>query len=160
MNTSVRWRGIGRKAKSFVRECAAENEKQRLTAKQALRHAWFANQHYALELEAAYKRAIQDWEPRVVGQDIIEFIGTSTPADETGLLDNARSRYFPAKPVKNTKSMFYSDNPQNEGGASEDVSEGPEVLGGSKEDCGEEEGISLVSTIVPIVTQYHVDSGI
>ena len=82
MDNDGHWSSIGRKPKSFIRECLVEDESQRLTSKQALLHPWFTNKHYAADMEAAYERAIQDWKPRRTGaiEDLIEYIDTRDAA--------------------------------------------------------------------------------
>ena len=77
MDAGGPWNSVGRKAKSFIRGCLVVDGGERLTAKQALLHPWFTNKHYAAEIEAAYERAIQDWEPRERASNLIEFIDTA-----------------------------------------------------------------------------------
>ncbi|KAK0947877.1 hypothetical protein LTR29_000778 [Friedmanniomyces endolithicus] len=77
IDTAAAWRDVSRKAKAFVRGCLNIDEDERLHAEQALQHQWFTHKHYAAELEAAYRRAVQDWKPRTVKGSLVEFIDTS-----------------------------------------------------------------------------------
>lgn len=71
------WIDVGQSAKDFVKGCLAKIGGQRFSAKQALRHDWFVNKHYAAELAAAYERAIVDWQPRKLNGRVIEFLDTT-----------------------------------------------------------------------------------
>ncbi|KAK0879095.1 hypothetical protein LTR87_007045 [Friedmanniomyces endolithicus] len=77
IDTAAAWRDVSRKAKAFVRGCLNIDEDERLNAEEALQHQWFTHKHYAAELEAAYRRAVQDWKPRTVKGSLVEFIDTS-----------------------------------------------------------------------------------
>ncbi|KAK5135963.1 hypothetical protein LTR08_004421 [Meristemomyces frigidus] len=118
LDTGTLWRSVGRKAKSFVRGCLDVDEAQRLTAKQALTHEWFANKHYAAELEAAYQRAIQDWKPRSKGGNLIEFIDTiddvpssARHSDMERLVEQgSTSHRFPAASASNHPPITFSYN--------------------------------------------------
>ncbi|KAK5680844.1 hypothetical protein LTS10_006602 [Elasticomyces elasticus] len=81
IDKSTKWGEVGRKAKDFVRACLDVNERQRLSAEQALQHPWFTHKHYAAELEAEYQRAIQDWKPRSTNGQLVEMIDTSDIKD-------------------------------------------------------------------------------
>ncbi|KAK5706837.1 hypothetical protein LTR97_001829 [Elasticomyces elasticus] len=81
IDKSTKWGEVGRKAKDFVRACLNVNERQRLSAEQALQHSWFTHKHYAVELEAEYQRAIQDWKPRSTNGQLVEMIDTSDIKD-------------------------------------------------------------------------------
>ncbi|KAK5166176.1 uncharacterized protein LTR77_008437 [Saxophila tyrrhenica] len=109
LDTATWWQSVGRKPKSFVRGCAAVDETQRLTAKQALLHEWFTNRHYADELEAAYQRAIADWKPRQGSGNVIEYIDTDVKTTKKRTTAaSTKSHHFavpaqqPAKP-----SLFF-----------------------------------------------------
>lgn len=106
LDRGTAWQSSSRKAKSFVRGCLHVDETARLTAKRALLHEWFTNKHYAAEIEAAYQRAVHDWQPRSKAGNLIEFIDTTdaalaktepehvkTPVEET------RSHHFPPQPA-------------------------------------------------------------
>jgi serine/threonine protein kinase len=86
MDVGKEWKSIGRKAKSFIRGCLRLDECGRLSAKQALLHEWFTNKHYAVEIEAAYQRAIEDWVPRDLNDDVVESIDTSAATDAAKLV--------------------------------------------------------------------------
>lgn len=70
------WANVGHNAKSFIKGCVVVEESRRLNAKQALMHIWFTERHYAAEMEAAYNRAIQDWEPRPKRHPLVEHMKT------------------------------------------------------------------------------------
>lgn len=152
MNTALHWRSIKRNAKLFVRQCVTVDETERLTAKQALLHLWFTSWRYASELEAAYDRAIRDWKPRNVGQDVVEYLETSIRTGGPQLGTDMKSTYFPpqtAQECEKNRSVFRNDKPQMAAADSVDISS-PE------NDFEEKEGVSQASTIVPYVTQTSV----
>ena len=105
MERGEAWTSVGRKAKSFIRGCLTLDGSQRLTAKQALLHPWFTNKHYAADIEAAYQRAIQDWTPRELSGNLIDFIDTteavpaeSRPDHVQRLAEEVKSRHFRTLP--------------------------------------------------------------
>ncbi|KAI7265630.1 hypothetical protein KC345_g8415 [Hortaea werneckii] len=77
LDTRFSWRDISMNAKGFIRSCLTVDETARIAAKQALLHGWFTNDYYAVELEAAYRRAIYDWKPRNKSHDLVEVLDTS-----------------------------------------------------------------------------------
>lgn len=111
MKTAASWYGVGRKLKSFIRDCLRDDESRRPTAKQALQHPWFTNRHYAAELEAAYDRAIGDWQPRDHDENAVVYFDTSELADRLYLAarSNAvevKSKYWKSSPVQ-TSTGFH-----------------------------------------------------
>ncbi|EFE36445.1 serine/threonine protein kinase, putative [Trichophyton benhamiae CBS 112371] len=58
------WKCIGDRAKQFVRGLLVLDDKQRMTAEQALDHDWFTNSAHSQAFNELYVRAIQGWEPR------------------------------------------------------------------------------------------------
>jgi len=74
--TNHRWRPVSRRAKSFVKELLVLDETRRLTAKAALRHAWFTHPAYASELQQVYERAISDFKPSTERQNV-QYLDTS-----------------------------------------------------------------------------------
>ena len=103
IDNSNMWRTVGRKAKSFVKGCLELDEVKRLTAKQALIHPWFTNKHYAMEIEAAYERAIRDWRPREQPTNIVEIIDTSNVGRaSTKVAPGSSSHYFQGMPPPST----------------------------------------------------------
>ncbi|RMY95632.1 hypothetical protein D0862_08695 [Hortaea werneckii] len=80
LDTRFSWRNVSINAKGFIRSCLTVDESARITAKQALLHGWFTNDHYAAELEAAYVRAIYDWKPHNKSHDLVEVLDTSNIA--------------------------------------------------------------------------------
>jgi serine/threonine protein kinase len=94
LNDPKVWEGVSTRAKEFIRGCLAPQEADRLTAREALDHKWFTHPHYRSDFDAAYKRAIQDWQPRPRDENVIEIIDTShIKAKKT------RSSYFePPRP--------------------------------------------------------------
>ena len=109
------WTSISRKAKSFIRGCLILDESERLTAKQALSHQWFTNRHYAEDLEAAYKRAIQAWSPRSYDGNLVEVIDTSDAVHKatavsghsTAETEMVKSQYFESLPPPPKPSLFF-----------------------------------------------------
>ncbi|KAK0936146.1 hypothetical protein LTR29_012244 [Friedmanniomyces endolithicus] len=98
IDTAAAWQDVSRKAKAFVRGCLNIDEDERLNAEQALQHRWFTHKHYAAELEAAYRRAIQGWKPRTVKGSLVEFIDTSdiivSDPPDTRNAEETKSRHF------------------------------------------------------------------
>ena len=118
MDTGHAWRSIGRKAKSFVRGCLVLEEDQRLTAKEALDHAWFTNRYYAADIEAAYQRAIQDWTPRRKSGDLIEFVNTTDvvpPSSRPGHIEQpteaVKSHHFQGTALPAPATTFFVKMP-------------------------------------------------
>jgi serine/threonine protein kinase len=115
MDRGAAWTSVGRKAKSFIRGCLVLNESERLTAKQAPLHPWFTNRHYAEDLEAAYKRAIQEWSPRTYDGNLVEVIDTSDAALKataasgraTTATELVKSQYFDSLPPPPKPSLFF-----------------------------------------------------
>lgn len=95
------WACISSKAKSFVRACLVLNESQRLPASQALLHKWFTSRHYAVEIEAAYQRAIQDWKPRTQSGNLIEDV------DTTDAFPTDHSPKYAERIAKEVKSHYF-----------------------------------------------------
>lgn len=73
------WLRVGRRAKDFIKRTLVLDEGKRITVKEALKHEWFSNPAHADELEAVYKHAIKDWEPRRKVFKLIEFIDSPRP---------------------------------------------------------------------------------
>lgn len=71
------WAKIAHRAKSFLRGCLATKEEDRLTASDGLKHPWFTHPRYVAEFNAAYERAIKDWQQRRHNPDLVEFVNTS-----------------------------------------------------------------------------------
>lgn len=61
---NIRWGEASTIAQNFVLSLLVLDERKRLTAKQALQHSWFLNEHYQSRLEQLYEEAIRDWYPR------------------------------------------------------------------------------------------------
>ena len=71
------WNHLGKRPRDFVKALLVLEETVRLTAKQALRHPWFARSIYAAEFEAIYQRAVKDWKPPPHRDNIVQWIDTS-----------------------------------------------------------------------------------
>lgn len=71
LNDSKGWQKAGPRAKDFVMKLLVVNEDERLTAKQALKHPWFANSHHRKEFEDLYDRATSGWRSRPEGKLLI-----------------------------------------------------------------------------------------
>ena len=95
LDKAEEWKRVSRRAKSFVRDCLAMDERSRMTAKQGLLHPWLTDPHYAAALEAAYHRAIQDWKPRTQKNNLIEVLdATVPPSHEDHRPSEVKSRHF------------------------------------------------------------------
>ncbi|CAK4032994.1 ribosomal S6 kinase alpha-2 [Lecanosticta acicola] len=92
------WDKVGYRAKDFIRGCLAPDESNRLTASACLEMEWFRHPYYSADFDAAYKRAIQDWEPKKYDEDIIELIDTSGIVDEQPPPEEQVSHHFVVKP--------------------------------------------------------------
>nr|POE76193.1 meiosis-specific serine/threonine-protein kinase mek1 [Quercus suber] len=104
LDTGRQWDAVGCASKSFIKGCLILDEDRRLTAKQALQHAWFTNKQYADQMHAAYQRAIQDWKPRTNPDALVEFLDTSSLPSPGPSCDISRpahtttSHHFPVLP--------------------------------------------------------------
>lgn len=101
-NSGEQWEHIGRRAKEFIRGCLEIDEEHRLTATQALDCEWFTHRHYRAEMDAAYKRAVADWQPKKYNEgDLIQEIDTTMHVERAAAQqeegeEEQRSKYFPA----------------------------------------------------------------
>ncbi|ODH51652.1 CAMK protein kinase [Paracoccidioides brasiliensis] len=59
------WQHVGRRAKDFVRNLLILDDNARMTAHDAVSHAWFTSPTYKEEFEKLYRRAVKDWHPRL-----------------------------------------------------------------------------------------------
>lgn len=69
---SEEWATIGRRPKEFLRGLLVLDEEQRMTAKQALNHAWLTSSRYKQELDLLYHRAVDSWISQSKADDIVE----------------------------------------------------------------------------------------
>ena len=122
LDTGFSWRDVSNNAKGFIRSCLTVDESARITAKQALLHGWFTNDHYAAELEAAYARAIYDWKPRNKSHDLVEVLDTSNIVLQDNTVhrheqqaEGTKSRHFvPFRPLgPASKAWPKRDEPQH-----------------------------------------------
>jgi serine/threonine protein kinase len=95
------WGPIAPAPKDFIKRLLVLNEKDRMSATEALHHIWFTHPMMAAEFEAQYERSIRDWRPRRKDDQLIEQISTWKPAST------------PVQPVRNiptdgTASRFFS----------------------------------------------------
>ncbi|KAF2747693.1 kinase-like protein [Sporormia fimetaria CBS 119925] len=58
---NVLWRTIGTRPKSFIKRLVCLDERQRMTATQALNHPWFTTQPTVFH--QLYEKVVQDWRP-------------------------------------------------------------------------------------------------
>ncbi|KAM3417689.1 hypothetical protein BST61_g5924 [Cercospora zeina] len=101
-NSGEDWTHIGCRAKEFIRGCLEFDDEHRLTATEALDCEWFTHQHYRAEMDAAYKRAVADWQPKKYNiEDLIQEIDTTMHVERAvaqheagGEQEEERSRYF------------------------------------------------------------------
>ncbi|KAL5121752.1 hypothetical protein ACEQ8H_000439 [Pleosporales sp. CAS-2024a] len=73
------WSQVEPAPKDFIRRLLVLEEDERMTATQALAHAWFSNECYAQDLQDLYARSIADWRPRSTNSQLIERISRSLP---------------------------------------------------------------------------------
>jgi pheromone a factor receptor len=57
------WGHVGSNPKDFIKNLLVLNEGSRMTATEALNHAWFSHNYYADDFDALYERSIRDWRP-------------------------------------------------------------------------------------------------
>jgi hypothetical protein len=65
--------------KDFIKRLLVLAEDDRLTASEALAHAWFSNDYYTEDLQDLYTRSVQDWRPRPKDSQLVERISRSLP---------------------------------------------------------------------------------
>lgn len=111
LDTGEAWCDVGRKAKAFVKALLAFDDRNRLTAKEALAHDWLSNRHYAEALELVYKKAISDWKPRK-NASLIQYLDTSSCASKASMkrvvnkyAAETTSPYFAAPETLNRSSF-------------------------------------------------------
>ena len=72
METGVVWKDVLPQAKDLVRQLLQLNEKARLSADEALQHAWFIEGDRKPFFEEAYRQAIKGWTRTTPGWDYFE----------------------------------------------------------------------------------------
>ncbi|KAH3907032.1 hypothetical protein HBH56_195040 [Parastagonospora nodorum] len=73
------WSEVATAPKDLIKSLLVLEEDNRLTATEALAHAWFSNDCYARDLHDLYLRSIKDWRPRSVDSQLVERISRSLP---------------------------------------------------------------------------------
>jgi serine/threonine protein kinase len=73
------WSDVDPLAKAFIKRLLVLDENDRMTATEALAHAWFANDCYGADLEDLYARSVQDWQPRPVDSQLVARISKALP---------------------------------------------------------------------------------
>lgn len=68
------WGDIGMEAKDFIKRLLVLDERARLTADQALSHAWFTEERYPEPIVARYDHAVAGWKPDYPGWDFKEHL--------------------------------------------------------------------------------------
>jgi serine/threonine protein kinase len=69
----LKYSKIGDRPKNFLRRLVV-NERQRMTAKEAVDHPWFTNERNATEFRELYQRAVKDWIPRHNSIKVLEYV--------------------------------------------------------------------------------------
>ncbi|ORY09890.1 kinase-like domain-containing protein [Clohesyomyces aquaticus] len=103
------WRAVGSRPKQFIKNLLVLEEKNRMTATEALAHPWFSNKHHAPEFDALYEQATRHWQPRRKIFRLVESISkvtatsdlTTNDLPEEFLSQEVVSRYF-APPASST----------------------------------------------------------
>ena len=57
------WGHVGSNPKDFIKNLLVLDEGSRMTATEALNHAWFSHDYYADDFDALYERSVRDWRP-------------------------------------------------------------------------------------------------
>jgi serine/threonine protein kinase len=73
------WSQVGYIPKDFIKRLLVLDEDERMTATEALAHAWFANDCYGEKLEELYARSIETWQPRPANLQLVERITKPLP---------------------------------------------------------------------------------
>ncbi|KAL9028287.1 MAG: hypothetical protein Q9196_003324 [Gyalolechia fulgens] len=68
------WGDIGIQAKDFIKRLLVLDERDRLTADQALSHVWFTEERYRQPVMARYDHAVAGWKPNYPGWDFKEHL--------------------------------------------------------------------------------------
>ena len=74
LDFSSSWLGIDQRAKDFVKGLLVLDEKQRLTAPQALMDPWFIKSSGQRSLEKAYGQVVEGWKPWSPGWDFLSHL--------------------------------------------------------------------------------------
>lgn len=61
---SVQWECVSDQAKDFVKKLLVLDEKERMTAVQALEHGWLSSKAFENSPRSLYQQAIKNWKPR------------------------------------------------------------------------------------------------
>jgi pheromone a factor receptor len=94
------WGCVGSNPKDFIKRLLVLNEGLRMTATEALGHAWFSHSYYADDFDALYKRSICDWRPQRKVYRPVEHIQDSSSDLETTsqsrklMCENLVSQFF------------------------------------------------------------------
>ena len=100
IDNTPKWKSVGKRPKSFIKSLLVLSEEERLNAKQALGHPWFANASCAPEFERIYEWCIRDWRPRRKVFKLVERLSPSqAPARSKQI-----SPFFPC--AAETKAMI------------------------------------------------------
>lgn len=101
LRLSQEWQAVRERPRDFVEKLLVIDEAKRMTAPDALRHSWFANDFHRPDFEALYDRAMRHWRPRATGRDLFEFAGPSIArkiARNEGVLPEKRRRDSSPRP--------------------------------------------------------------
>lgn len=72
LDHSPAWKDVQLQAKEFVKGLLQLNEKARMNAEQALKHAWFTEGSRKALFEGKYSQAIRGWKRTMSSADFIE----------------------------------------------------------------------------------------
>lgn len=72
LDHSPAWKDVQPQAKEFVKGLLKLDENTRMSAEQALKHAWFTEGPRKALFEGKYSQAIRGWKRTVAGADFIE----------------------------------------------------------------------------------------
>jgi serine/threonine protein kinase len=73
------WRNVGSKPKDFIRKLVVLEEKQRMTAHEALKHPWFTNSCHAAAFTSVYEKAIRNWRCHRPDMPLVEPLSQVSP---------------------------------------------------------------------------------
>lgn len=76
LDHDLAWEDVDPHAKDFIKRLLQLNEVSRMSAEQALRHAWFSEGGRKAFLEEKYSKATKDWVRTTCPMDFIEDLGS------------------------------------------------------------------------------------
>lgn len=127
------WGPITPAPKDFIKRLLVLNEKDRMSATEALHHVWFTHPMMAAEFEAQYERSVRDWHPRRKDDQLIEQISpwksASTPVQPLRYspTDDIASRFFTYQRASSQENLVNNLQPTDEPQCNDQFASQPEA---------------------------------